>query len=82
VKLERSNTAAWTGAEPRAAALFVSVSTTDEALLKTASLKKAAANAMDLALGTSLAAPVGADIPSRDPAGELKKLARSIEDCL
>jgi hypothetical protein len=82
VKHERSNTAAWTGAEPRAAALFVSVPTTDEALLKTASLKKAAANAMDLALGTSLAAPIGADILSRDPAGELEKLARSIEDCL
>lgn len=82
VRLERSNTPAWTEAETTVAALFVGVSTIDAALLQTASLKKAAANAMDLALDAGLAADVAADIVSRDPAGELERLARSIEDSL
>lgn len=64
------------------AALFVGVSTTDEALLQTASLKRAAAAAMDLAMDTGSAAPIGVDMLSRDPAGELERLARSIEECL
>ena len=37
---------------------------------------------MDLALGSALAASVRADILSRDPAGELEALARTIEDYL
>jgi len=82
VRLDKSNTAPWTRAEPKAAALFFNVSTADETLLITASLKKAAANAMDLALGSGLAPSIRADILSRDPAGELETLARRIEDYL
>lgn len=82
VKLDRSNTAPWTKAETRAATLFSNVSTGDETLLMTASLRKAAANAMDLALGNGLAASIRADILIRDPAGELETLARRIEDYL
>jgi hypothetical protein len=82
VKLDKSNTAPWRGAEPEAVALFSTVSTADETLLVTTSLKKAAASAMDLALGGGLAASVRADILSRDPAGELETLARRIEDYL
>jgi hypothetical protein len=82
VRLDKSNTAPWTGTETNAAALFSGVSTADETVLIAASLKKAAAKAIDLALGSALAAPLRADILSRDPAGELEALARTIEDYL
>jgi hypothetical protein len=82
VRLEKSNTAPWTGTAPTAAALFSSVSAADETLLRAASLKKAAGSAMDLALSGVLATFVRADILGRDPAGELEALALTIEEYL
>jgi hypothetical protein len=82
VKLDKSNTPPWKRGEPKAAALFSTVSTSDEALLIATSLKKAAASALDLALSGGLSASAPADILSRDPVGELQTLARSIEDYL
>jgi len=82
VRFDKSNTDPWNPAEPNVAALYAGVPAADQDLLKTASLKAAASNAIAFALGARTLALSRAEVQSRDRDGDLETLARSIEDGL
>jgi len=82
VRFEASNTDPWNPTVPNAAALFAGVSATDRDLLKAASLKKAASNAMVFELDPVKPHLGRTEVQNRDRDGDLEALARFIEDGL
>lgn len=82
VRFEKSNTDPWNASEPNVAALYAGVPDADQDLLRTASLRAAASNAIAFALGARIPALGRAEVQSRDHDGDLEALARCIEDGL